>query len=86
VRDERFRVYVSGLPFSASQQDVRDLAERLGAVVAHVNLPLDVDGRSRGFAFIACHDQVSVDLLLAALKDYEWHGRMVRAEMARART
>ena len=46
-----FRAYVGNLPFDATEDDLTDLFEPYGNVV-RVNVMMDEDGRSRGFAFV----------------------------------
>ena len=50
------RIYVGNLPFSASEDEVRELFEPFGAVES-VHLVTDRDtGRPRGFGFVEMED------------------------------
>lgn len=77
-------IYVGNLPFSASENEVRDLFAAHGEVLK-CTLPIDRDtGRPRGFAFVEMDDgnaQKAID----ALDGVDFGGRSLRVNEARPR-
>lgn len=78
------RIYVGNLPFSATEDDVRDLFEQHGAVDA-VDLISDREtGRPRGFGFVEMGEEAA-DQAVRALDGFEMGGRQLRVNEARPR-
>jgi RNA recognition motif-containing protein len=78
------RIYVGNLPFSATEDEVRQLFEQHG-VVHSVNLVADRDtGRPRGFGFVEMDDD-SAGSAIDALNGYLLSGRSLRVDEARPR-
>ena len=78
------KLYVGNLPFSASEDDVRQLFEQHGAVesVALIN---DRDtGRPRGFGFVEMDDEPA-GAAIGALDGQDYGGRALRVNEARPR-
>ncbi len=77
-------IYVGNLPFSSSENEVRDLFAAHGEVLK-CTLPIDRDtGRPRGFAFVEMDDgnaQKAID----ALDGVDFGGRSLRVNEARPR-
>jgi len=77
-------IYVGNLPFSASEEELRDLFESHGAVRS-VKLISDRDtGRPRGFGFVEM-DAAAAESAIDALNGREFGGRTLRINEARAR-
>ncbi len=77
------RIYVGNLPFSASDDEVRDLFAQYGTVDT-VNLITDRDtGRPRGFGFVEMSD--GADEAIKALNQFEMNGRALNVNEARPR-
>lgn len=77
-------IYVGNLPFSATEQEVRELFAEYGTVTG-VNLITDRDsGRPRGFGFVEMDD--GGDKAIDALNDREMDGRNLRINEAKPRT
>lgn len=77
-------IYVGNLPFSASEDDVRDLFEQHGQVNA-VRLISDREtGRPRGFGFVEMED-AEADAAVEALNGANFGGRDLRVNEARER-
>ncbi len=78
------RIYVGNLPFSASEDEIRDLFAAYGEVES-VALPMDRDtGRKRGFGFVEMSDSDSKKAI-DALDGTDFGGRMLRVNEARPR-
>lgn len=78
------KIYVGNLPFSASEEEVRELFEQYGTVHS-VKLITDRDtGRPRGFGFVEM-DNDDADTAIAALNGTDLGGRTLRVSQARER-
>jgi RNA recognition motif-containing protein len=78
------RIYVGNLPFSAREDEVRDLFAQYGEVVSVV-LPTDREtGRPRGFGFVEM-ENADADKAIEALNGQSFGGRMLNVNQARER-
>merc|ERR1719379_3159338 len=71
------RVFVGNLPFSVSEDQLRELFEEHGSVVS-VDIPGDENGRPRGFAFANMESAEEGAAAVAALDGYELNGRRLK--------
>ncbi|HEY2839556.1 MAG TPA: RNA-binding protein [Pirellulales bacterium] len=79
------RVFVSNLPYTVTQDDLRDAAGQF-ATVTTVHVPQDAStGRSRGFAFLGCETVRGQERIIEGLSGYRIGGRELRAEAAQER-
>lgn len=79
------RIYVGNLPFSASDDEVRDLFTSYGDVNS-VHLVTDREtGRPRGFGFVEMEDSEDADKAIAALNQSQMGGRTLNVNEARPR-
>jgi nucleolin len=79
-------LYLGNLPYDTSPPEVEQLLERAGvAQVVRVNLPLDPEGRPRGFGFVVLGTTEAAQQAVDALRDAELKGRRVSASIAHAR-
>ncbi len=77
------KIYVGNLPFSATDEEVREMFAAYGTVES-VNLITDRDtGRPRGFGFVEMSD--GADEAIEALNRYELGGRSLNVNEARPR-
>lgn len=77
-------LYVGNLPFSAEQEDVRDLFAAHGEVIS-VKLMFDREtGRPRGFGFVEMADE-DMRTAMEALDGYSFMGRNLRVNEAQER-
>ncbi|MCB1034119.1 MAG: RNA-binding protein [Acidobacteria bacterium] len=77
------KLYVGNLPFSATDDEVRDLFEAYGTVES-VNLITDREtGRPRGFGFVEMAD--GADEAIQALHQSDMGGRSLTVNEARPR-
>jgi RNA recognition motif-containing protein len=77
------RIYVGNLPFSATEEEIRELFNQHGTVVS-VDLITDREtGRPRGFGFVEMES--GSDEAIAALDKKELNGRTVTVNEARPR-
>lgn len=77
------KIYVGNLPFSSTEEQVRDLFSQHGTVTS-VSLVTDRStGRPRGFGFVEMEN--GADAAIAALNEYELDGRNLNVNEARPR-
>ena len=75
------KLFVGNLPYSATEEELRELFAQYGEVQS-VKLITDREtGRPRGFAFIEMEAQAAID----ALNGTELGGRNLRVDVARER-
>ncbi len=78
------RIYVGNLPFSAREDDIRELFAQYGEVVS-VALPTDREtGRPRGFGFVEMAGD-SAQKAIDALNGHDFGGRQLNINQARER-
>ncbi len=81
------RLYVGNLPFSASEEAVRELFGQNGRTVTEVKLITDRDtGRPRGFGFVEMGSGQEADGAIRDLNGYEMDGRALTVNEARERS
>lgn len=79
------KLYVGNLPFSATEEELRGVFERHGAV-ASVNVITDREtGRARGFAFVEMEDESAAEAAMRALDGSDMGGRSLRVNEAHDR-
>ena len=77
-------IYVGNLPFSATEDEVRELFEQHGTVIS-VKLITDREtGRPRGFGFVEM-ESPEADSAIEALNGADLNGRALRVNQARQR-
>jgi RNA recognition motif-containing protein len=78
------KLYVGNLPFSSSEEDIRQLFEQHGTVY-DVALITDRDtGRPRGFGFVEMDDG-QAEAAMSALDGIDFGGRTLTVNQARER-
>ena len=81
------RLYVGNLPFSADEQEVRELFSQDGRSVTEVKLITDREtGRPRGFGFVEMENSEQADQAIEALNGYSMDGRPLTVNEARERS
>jgi RNA recognition motif-containing protein len=76
-------IFVGNLNFNATEEAVRSLFERYGAVNS-ARIMTDRDtGRSRGFAFVEMENENEADQAINALNGYQMDGRTLNVNEAR---
>ena len=81
------RLYVGNLPFSADEDQVRQLFSNNDRTVTEVKLITDRDtGRPRGFGFVEMGSGEDADSAIRELNGHELDGRQLTVNEARERT
>jgi RNA recognition motif-containing protein len=77
-------IYVGNIPFSASQDDIRDLFAEHGSVESVKLIDDRETGRFRGFGFVEMDDSGALDAI-EALDGVDMGGRTLKVNEARPR-
>ena len=78
-------IYIGNLPYSFSDDDLRDLFATHGEV-SSANIIMDRDsGRSKGFGFVEMPDKAAAESAINAVNQSDVQGRSVRVNEARPR-
>jgi len=81
------RLYVGNLPFSADDEQVRELFSQNGRNVVEVKLVTDRDtGRPRGFGFVEMGSAQDADGAIRDLNGRDFGGRSLTVNEAKERT
>jgi len=76
-------LYVGNLPYDASIEEVEGLISASGAgPVVRVHLPMDADGRKRGFGFVTMASADAARLAIDALRGADVRGRRLVVNLA----
>jgi RNA recognition motif-containing protein len=79
------RVFVGNLPFSATEEELRQLFSQHGDVVSAEIVKDRYTERSRGFGFVEMATDEGAAAAVAALNQYQMAGRPLTVNEARAR-
>ena len=78
-------IYIGNLPYSISEDELRDLFATHGEVTS-ANIIMDRDsGRSKGFGFVEMPDKAQGEAAINAINQTDVQGRSVRVNEARPR-
>ncbi len=75
-RDTDTQIYISGLPYKMSEDDVRQMFNTCGNIKS-INLPINKQGKPTGFGFIVFESAESIPKALA-LDGQEVEGRFIQ--------
>ncbi len=79
------RIYVGNLPFSSTEEDLRDLFSQYGDVQETAVITDRETGRSRGFGFVTMSDDNAAQEAIEAVNNSEVEGRTLNVNEARPR-
>ena len=78
-------IYIGNLPYSISEDELRDLFAAHGEV-SSANIIMDRDsGRSKGFGFVEMPEKAQAEAAINAINQSDVQGRSVRVNEARPR-
>lgn len=79
------KLYVGNLPYSVTEDDLRQMFSEFGDV-GSVNIITDkFSGQSKGFGFVEMPDNSQADAAIKALNDTSQKGRNIKVNQARPR-
>ena len=79
------RIYVGNLPFSATEEDLRDVFGPHGEIESVAVITDRETGRARGFAFVEMVEEAAAGKAIQALDGTEMGGRALRVNEAQER-
>ena len=77
------KIYVGGLPYSATEQQLSDLFAAHGAVASARIITDKFTGQSRGFGFVEMSSDAEAQAAITALNGSEMGGRTLTVNEAR---
>lgn len=79
------KLYVGNLPFTTTEDELRDLFEQHGKTESVAVITDRETGRARGFAFVEMEDEASAEKAMRALDGNDMGGRTLRVNEANDR-
>jgi RNA recognition motif-containing protein len=80
------KLFIGNIPYTATEQDLRDLFGRGGGKVASVRVITDFDtGRSKGYAFVEMSTPDEAQRAMQDLHNFNMNGRTIVVNEARPR-
>jgi cold-inducible RNA-binding protein len=80
------KLFVGNLPYSTTEQDLRELLGRSGATVGSIRVVTDLDtGRSKGYAFVELSTPEEAARAVRDLNGFNLDGRSIVVNEARAK-
>ena len=79
------RIYVGNLPYSVTDDDLRDLFSEYGELVSADVVKDKFSGQSKGFGFVDMPSNSEADQAIKALNDTDLKGRKLTVNEARPR-
>jgi nucleolin len=83
---EESTLYVGNLPFDSSAAELEEALRAAGVTgIQRIHLPMDPEGRFRGFGFVVLADAAAANQATASLQQAAIRGRALSVSVARAR-
>ena len=79
------RIYVGGLPYSATEEELENLFSSQGTVTSASVITDKYTGQAKGFGFVEMEDDAQADAAIAALNGTVMGGRTLTVNEARPR-
>ena len=76
------KLYVGNLPFSTTEDELRELFEQYGSTESVAVITDRETGRSRGFGFVEYEDATSAEAAVSALDGKDFGDRSLRVNEA----
>ena len=76
------KIYVGNLPFSSTEEDLKDVFGRHGGVESVAVITDRETGRPRGFAFVEMEDETAAQNAIRALDGTDLGGRNIKVNEA----
>lgn len=77
------KIYVGGLPYSTTEQELSNLFAAHGSVVSAKIITDKFTGQSRGFGFVEMSTDTEVQAAISALNETQFGGRTLTVNEAR---
>ncbi|MCU0835116.1 MAG: RNA-binding protein [Chromatiaceae bacterium] len=79
------RIYVGNLPYSVTDEDLRDAFGEFGELTGAEVVKDKFSGQSKGFGFVEMRDNADADAAIKALNESMFKGRKLTVNEARPR-
>src|SRR4030067_3675487 len=79
------KLYVGNLPYTTTEDDLRDLFAKAGDVTSAVLIKDRDTGRSRGFGFVEMATQAEAENAIRMFNAFNWNERELVVNIARPR-
>jgi RNA recognition motif-containing protein len=79
------KLFVGGLSWGITTEDLRNVFSRFGPIVDATVIPDRVNGRSRGFGFVTFENPADADKAIEQMNGTELDGRSLKVNRAEAR-
>ena len=77
------RLYVGGLPWATTQDELREVFEKVGTVTSATIITDKFSGRSKGFGFIEMSSDAEAQKAIESLNGKDFGGRTLTVNEAR---
>ncbi len=77
------KLYVGGLPYSTTEDALKELFTQAGTVVSAVIIIDKMSGRSKGFGFVEMSTEEEAQKAISMFNDQEYEGRKLTVNEAR---
>jgi len=77
------KIYVGNLPFSVTQEKLKELFEPFGDIEEAIVISDRFSGRSKGFGFVTFTDKKDADKAIEGMNGKEIDGREIKVNEAR---
>ncbi len=83
MEEQKNKLYVGNLPYSTTDEALKDLFSPSGEVVEAKVITDKFSGRSKGFGFVTMKDDAAAQAAIAAMDGKEVDGRQIKVNVAR---
>ena len=77
------KLYIGGLPYSTTEDELRTKFSEFGAVASAVVITDKFSGRSKGFGFVEFENDADADKAISAMDGQDFGGRNLTVNEAR---
>lgn len=77
------KLYIGGIPYSTSEQELADAFAKAGTVVSAVIIKDKMSGRSKGFGFVEMSNSDDAKAAIDMWHGKEFSGRTLTVDLAR---
>jgi cold-inducible RNA-binding protein len=77
------KLYVGGLPYSTSDEELKEHFEQAGAVTSATVIKDKMSGRSKGFGFVEMTEDADADNAISMFDGKDFGGRKLTVNVAR---
>lgn len=77
------QAFVANIPWTATEDDLRNAFETQGIAVEDVRILKDVDGRSKGFGFVTMDERTKIENVIDRMNGHPMGNRPLIVEPAK---